>query len=417
MTIGASFSSILNEYSPNQLFMEEAKDRMWAMSNIEHDQNWLGGSLVVTFEGSQASSVEFGAMAETTDVSEDVFVKGTVTTYAECFGTMKFLEKDIYQHGKLNSQNLVKLLPDRIDHFMDHFSDVASLNIINGKRICKITSVTDAASGIFVVDRIERLRIGQKVSLLDNNTASVNAFVKTINKDTGAVTLSATRGGAAANYGTDYTLAQVPRLEWAGAAASGCSSLRNSLLSSANGGSSSLYGTTKTAYPYLQAQNIDGSGVTTANLLDKIFDGLLKTRQRGRGKPETCLMSPTNFGVVLKLLEAGKGAFHQDPKSAKIGVYGWDEISIWNPVGGGLKLVCLHEMDDDVIHFLDTRPSVMKIYSNGGIRKRVAPDGKEYYEVRATTGFSYYVDINFQFEFVLQRPSYCGVMYDIPSLA
>lgn len=416
MTIGASFSSILNEYSPNQLFMEEAKERMWAMSNIEHDQNWLGGSLVVTFEGSQASSVQFGALADTTDVSEDVFVKGTVTTYAECFGTIKFLEKDIYQHGKLNSQNLVKLLPDRIDHFMDYFSDVMSLNLTNGVRIAKVTSAASASSGILVVDRVERFRIGQKVSLIDDDTSAVDVYVTAINKNTAAITVSATRGGSAYNA-SSFTVAQNARLNWSGAAASGCSSLRSSLLSSANGGGSTLYGQTKTAYPYLQAQNIDGSGVTSANLLDKIFDGLLVTRQRGRGKPNVALLSPVNFGVALKLLEASKGAFHQDPKSAKIGVYGWDEIAVWNPVGGGLKLVCLHEMDDDVIMFLDTRPSVMKIYSNGGIRKRVAPDGKEYYEVRATTGFSYYVDINFQFEFVLQRPSYCGIMHSIPSLA
>lgn len=411
MTITATFSSILNEYSPNELFMEEAKERMWAMQNIEQDESWLGGSLVVQFEGSQASSVQFAALPDTTDVAEDSFVKGTVTTYAECFGTMVFNQKDIYQHNKLNSQNLVKLLPDRIDHFMDYFSDVMSLNLTNGARACKVTDSTNAASGILIVDRVERLRLGQKLSLVDDDTSAANVYITAITKDTQSITVSATRGGGAYNA-SSYTAAQNARLNWVGAAASGCSSLRSTLLSNANGGGSALYGQTKTAYPYLQAQNIDGSPMSAANILDKIFDAYVTTRQRGRGKPDKILMSHLRLGAVMKVLESGKGAYHLDQKSSKVAAYNWDSIRVVGPLGG-LELVGLQEMDDDVMFILDTRPSVMKIYSNGGIRKRVAPDGKEYYEVRNTTGFQYFVDVSFQFEYVLQRPSYCGVVYGI----
>lgn len=411
MALTASFSSILNEYCPDSLFMEEAKERVWLINNVEHDETWAGGSLVVTFEGAQASSVQFNELPSSSDIAEDSFVKGTVSTFAELQGSMIFNQKDIYQHEKLSKQNLIKLLPDRVEKFMDYFSTVASLNMTNGARCCKITSSASNASGIMIVDNVERLQIGQKLSLIDDNTAAVNVYVTAITKDTQSVTLSATRGGAAYDASA-FTAAQNARLNWVGAASTGCSSLRSMLLSAANGGGSTLYGQTKTAYPYLQAQNIDGSSMTASNILDKIFDGYVTTRQRGRGKPNKCLMSHLRLGAVMKLLESGKGAYHIDQKSSKVDVYNWESIDVVAPLGR-LTLVGLQEMDNDLIFFLDTRPSVMAIHSNGGIRKRVAPDGKEYFEVRNTTGFQYIVDVGFQFEFIVKRPSYCGVIHSI----
>lgn len=408
-----SFSTMLNEYLPNELLMEEVSKRMWAFQNIEHDESWLGGNLIVPFEGAGASSVQFATLAGSTDVSEDAFVRGQVSTQPELWGTMLFYQKDLWQHGKLSEQNLLKILPDRVDNFMDYFKDVLSLNILNGTKIATVTDATNAATGIMIVSRIERFRIGQKVSLDDDNDSAASYYVTAINRDTKAITLSSTRGGGAANVST-YTVAQNACLYWIGSQSTGMSSIRGALLSSANGGSSTLYGQTKTAYPYLQAINTDGSGITgAANILDKIFDAYTDTRQKGKGMPDKCLLSYKNFGAVLKALETGKGAFHQDQSSTKTSVYGWTEVKLLGPVGV-LTCVVLQEIDDDVIYFLDTRPSCMKIYSNGGVRKRVAPDGKEYFESRDTSaGYSYLIDIAFMGDFVLQRPSYCGVIYGI----
>lgn len=408
-----SFSAMLNEYLPNELLREEMNKRMWVMSNVEQDESWLGGTLVVPFEGAGASSVQFETLPGSTDISEDNLQRGTITTQPELWGSMLFYQKDLWQHGKLSEQNLLKILPDRVDNFMDHFKDVLSLNVLNGTVMATVTGEADAASGILVVNRIERFRLGQKVSLDDDNSAAASYYVTAINKDTKAITLSSTRGGGAANVSA-YTIAQNAKIYWIGSQSTGMSSIRGALLSSANGGSSALYGKTKTAYPYLQAINTDGSGITgAANILDKIFDAYTDTRQKGKGMPNKCLLSYKNFGAVLKALEVVKGAFHVDQKSTKTSVYGWTEVAIFGPAGQ-LDLVVLQEMDDDVIYFLDTRPSVMKIYSNGGVRKRIAPDGKEYFETRDTSaGYSYIVDIAFMGDFVLQRPSYCGVIYGI----
>lgn len=412
MATTRSFSAMLNDYLPNSLLQEEMGKRMWAFQNIEHDESWLSGNLVVPFEGAGASSVQFETLPGSTDVSEDAFVRGTVSTQPELWGTMLLYQKDIWQHGRTAEQNLLKLLPDRVDSFMEYFKDVLSLNLLNGARISKVTDATNAATGIMIVDRVERFRIGQKVSLIDDDTSAVSVYVTAINRNTAAITVSATRGGSAYNA-SSFSVAQNARFNWIGAASTGISSLRSSLLSSANGGGSTLYGQTKTAYPYLQAINVDGSSVTAANILDKIFDAYVTVRQRGAGEPNKCLISYKNFGSVLKLLESGKGAYHQDQKSTKTSVYGWTEVVVFGPVGA-LTLVVLREMDDDIIMFLDTRPQVMKIYSNGGVRKRVAPDGKEYFESRDTTaGFSYLIDICFMGDFVLQKPSTCGIVYSI----
>jgi hypothetical protein len=112
----------------------------------------------------------------------------------------------------------------------------------------------------------------------------------------------------------------------------------------------------------------------------------------------------------MKQLEVGKGAFNVVPNSTKVNVYGWTEISIFT-VKGVLKIIGIQEIDDDYIMFIDWRS--LKLHSNGFFKKRVSPDGKEYYEVRATTGYYYITDICFFGDLVLSRPSYCGIMYSI----
>jgi hypothetical protein len=78
---------------------------------------------------------------------------------------------------------------------------------------------------------------------------------------------------------------------------------------------------------------------------------------------------------------------------------------------GSLKLIGVQESDDDIIMFLDW--SALKFYSNGFFKKRRSPDGIEYFESRATTGYTYIVDMCLFGEIVVQRPSYCGILHSI----
>jgi hypothetical protein len=81
-------------------------------------------------------------------------------------------------------------------------------------------------------------------------------------------------------------------------------------------------------------------------------------------------------------------------------------------VKGGLTLVAIQEMDDDVIYIWDD--GAAKIFSNGGIQKRQDPDNQqEFYQVRATTGYVYIVDVCFMGDLILLHPNRCGIVHSI----
>lgn len=406
MATTRTFSAMLNQYLPNELLKEEIVKRDWILSNAEMDSSWVGGDLIVPFKGAQASSVAFGSLTDSTDIAEDSFVRGSITTQPEVWGTMKFNHRDIMEHGKVSEQNFLKLLPDTVEDFTGYMKQCVSLSFLNGSAFATVTDATNAATGIMIVDHPERFEIGQKSSLDDNDSVATTVYATAINMNTAAVTFSLTRGGSAANLGA-YSVAQASVFYFDGSQTNGLTSLKSSLLSSANGGSSTLYGQTKTAYPYLQAINVSGASVNASNILDTIFDAFTTIRNRGKGNPNKVLCSYKHLGSIMKLLETGKGAFHADPKGTKVNVYGWTEITIFG-VKGTLDVVAIQEIDNDWIGFLDMR--AIKIYSNGLFRKRMSPDGIEYFETRATTGYTYIVDVCFFGDLVLLRPSYCGIL-------
>jgi hypothetical protein len=417
MSTNRSFSAMLNDYLPNDLFKEEILKRDWLLSNVEKDNDWKNGPLIVPFEGAKASSVKFGSLTDASDVAEYDYQRGEVSSYKEVWGTLKFNHKDLIEHdGKVNEKSFLKILPGQVDDFMESMKEAVSINMLGGAYFASVTDATDAATGIMVVDHIDRFQLGQKVTLDDADSNQADYYVIAVNLNTKSVTLSATRGGGAANVSA-YSVAQSARFYHdgvlvAGTATNNFTSLKSSLLSAANGGSSTLYGKTKTAYPYLQSINISGAAVSATNILDKIFDGYTEIRSRARGSANTVLMSFKHIGSIMKLIESQKGSFKVSATSTNASLFGWTEISITS-VKGNLKVVAIQEMDDDVIMLLDM--SALKFYSNGFFRKRTAPDGKQYYEVRESTGYYYLLDISLFGELVLLAPTKCGIIHSIPN--
>lgn len=410
MSTDRTFQAMLNEYLPNELLKEEIVKRDYFLQNCEKDNNWKGGKLIVPFKGAQASSVRFGKLTAASDVAEDAFVRGEISTQPEVWGTMKFHHRDVMEHEKLSEQNFLKLLPDTIEDFLEYMKMCISLSFTNGSHICALAT-DGAADGSFTVERVERLTLKQKVYFVDGDTAiSAAGYIQSIDVNTGAVTVDTTRAGGVDLDISAYTVAQGAKMYFDGSSANGLTSLKASLLSYVNSGSESLYGHVKTLYPYLQAIQIDGSTVTSANLLDQLFDGYTRTKNRGKGSPNVVICSYKHLGTIMKLLEDKKGSYHQKQDSMKVNVYGWTEIDIIG-VKGSVKVVATQEMDDDWIPYMDMR--AVKIYSNGFFRKRKSPEGKEYFEVRGEDGFYYLIDTCFFGDLVLQRPSYCGVMHSI----
>jgi hypothetical protein len=145
--------------------------------------------------------------------------------------------------------------------------------------------------------------------------------------------------------------------------------------------------------------------------MQKIFDALTTIRQLGKGNPTDVIMSYKNLGACIKVIESSKGAFNVTPGSTKASQFGWTEIEVGSVAKGSLKLVGVQEADDDIIIFLDWR--ALKFYSNGFFKRRVNPDGREYFEVRNTSGYQYILDMCLFGELVVHRPSYCGIVHSV----
>lgn len=416
-----TFQAMLNDFLPNELLKEEMVKRDYLLNKVEKDDTWIGdsgssgngGNLIVPFKAAGASSVSYSQLTASTDVAEDIYVRGQISTQPEVWGTMMFNHRDLMEHETVSEKNFLKILPDAVNDFMDYLKNVVSVNLLNGAAFAKTTAASTSAAGLLVVDRPDRFVIGQKVVIAATSPTTITGYVSTINMNTLTVAIVTTRGGATPSDFSANNVASAASIYNDGAQTSGqpFSSLRDALLSSTNGGSSTLYGQTKTAYPYLQAINIDGSTITAANIVEKCFDAFTTTRRLGKGNPTDIVMSYTNLGYVMKVVEASKGAYNVSPGSKKASQYGWTEIAIGSVTNQELKFVGVQEMNDDIIMFIDWRG--LKFYSNGFFRKRKSPDGIEYFEVRAQSGYQYLIDICLFGDLVVHRPSYMGIIYGI----
>jgi hypothetical protein len=409
MATTRTFSNMLNEYLPEKLLLDELKKRNWALQNIEQDDSWLGGNLIIPFLGAVGSTVTFGSLAASNDIAEELSVRGQVSAYKEVWGSMLFNETDLLQHGKLSEQNFLKIIPDAITRHADYLSGMISQNLLTGSAVA-LASADGTVGGNITVIQPDRFQIGMKVIVDDNNSSPVTGYISTINMNTGVLLVVTARGGATPVDLSAYTVAQGAAIYNDGQQSNGFDNLPNQLLSAANGGAASILGVTKTSYPFTQAINVSGALITASNILSSIFDAYVTVRRLGGGKPFKVVMSYKNYGSCLKALETQKGAFNVVPNSKKTEAYAYDAIMIGG-FAGTLELNAVQEMDDDKIMLLDM--STLKFYTNGGIRRRRAPDGKEYFEVRNTSGFQYIVDHCLFGEFVVNQPKKNGIIYGI----
>jgi hypothetical protein len=415
MSTTRSFQEMLNEYLPNELLREEMIKRDFLLSKVEKDDSWKGGALIVPFKAAGASSVAFGSLSASNDIAEDKYVRGSVAGHKEVWGSMLFNHRDLMEHDMVSEQNFLKILPQAVEDFMDYMKQVVSVNLMNGSHFAKTTAVSTANDGVVTVDHPDRLVIGQKVVTTASDASQVTSYVKSIDMNTKKAVLVTTRGGSTvvdfSAAGKDLASGEKLYNDGAIGGTTAFSSLRDALLSAANGGSANLHGQSKAAYPYLQAINVLGSAITASNILQKIFEALTTIRQLGKGNPTDVIMSYKHLGSAMQVIETQKGSFNVTPGSQKATQYGWTEIEVGSVTKGGLKLVGVQEMDDDIIIFLDWR--ALKFHSNGFFQKRKSPDGKEYFETRATSGYQYIIDVCLFGELVVTRPSYCGIIYSI----
>lgn len=416
MATTRTFQSMLNEYLPNELLAEEIIKRDYVLKTVEKDDKWKGGKLIVPFKGAGASSIEFGSLTASSDIAQSTYVRGSIDDYIEVWGSLIFNQRDLQEHdGKIPETTFLRLLPDEIEHFMDSMKEKVSVQLGSGPHFATVTDDTNRATGVMVVDKIDRFEISQKCFIDDNNSTLLAVYVIAINVNTNAVTFSATRGGAFVDLSA-YTVAQAAKFYHPGVTDGAGNfttfvSIRQALLSAANGGSSTIHGVSKLAYPILQAVNINGSDITATNILDKLFNAYVTVRTKAKGTATEFLMSYKHWGSIMKALEAQKGPYKvvDDPKAS---LYGWTECMIASTTTGqALKVIAIQEMDDDIIPLMDWKSITFR--TNGFFKKRKSPQGLEYFEVRNTTGYQYIVDISLFGEMEFRKPGQSGIIYGI----
>ena len=418
MSTNRDFNSMLNEYLSIDLMKEELIKRDYVLQKVDRDDGWKSGTIPVPFEGQHASSISFGSLNADTNISKYKYVRGQLTTYRELWGSMRFEHRDLMEHdGKINEKSFLKILPGQVDDFIVNFKMSAAVNMLDGPNFAKLT-VSGTVGGVIEVDKIDRFTIDQEIRLIDGNTAEAAYFVIAIDVNggtlkQGAVTVSATRGGAAADVSA-YTTGQAAKVYHPGASTESFTSLAQQLLSLANGGSATIFGQTKTAYPYLQCIQYDGSAMSASNVLPTIFNAFTRGQQTAKsGKLPEVLMSFKHFGSCLTALESTKQAFNVVPESRKTSVYGWQEIMIGSVSGELLKLVAIQEKSDDNIMMLDW--DSITLYTNGFVQRRTAPDGLQYFQIRATTGYSYLLDHVLAGDIVCKAPWKNLIIHSIPN--
>lgn len=416
MSTNRSFSSMLNEYLTNDLLREETLKRDYILNTCQKDNSWKGGPLIVPFKATGASSVRMGKLTAVADISQDKFVRGEISDYKEAWGSMIFNHRDIMDHsGRINEDSFLKILPDLVEDFAEYMKMVVSIQLGTGPHFASLT-VNGTAGGVIVVDKIDRFCLDQKIALKGDVQASADYYVINININTNEVTLSATRGGAAADVSA-YTIADNAKTFTDEADVTSFQSMRDAYLSAVNGGSATLHGQTKTAYPFLQAVNIDGSSWAAGNILGKLFDGYTEVRKKARGRASDILCSYTVGGAIMQAIENGggtngyRGNYQISVKDKKASLYGWDEIML-TTVKGDLKIVMIQEWDDDIVVYHDPKSCTFR--SNGYFKDRINPDdGRKFYEVRTEDGFQYVVDKCLFGEMEHTKPGNNGIAYGI----
>jgi hypothetical protein len=404
---------MLNQYLPLDLLKQELIKRDYFLQRVTHDEGWKGGPLVVPFQVQQASTIEFGQLADQLDISRYKYARGLISYQPEAWASIILDHKDLIQHdGRIPESTFLRILPDQIDAMLNRFRMVLSTHVFaNTGAIARVTA-NGTSAGVLGVSRIDRFELDQKVVLNDDGTAGQKiVYIIGININMQTIVVSLARGGVAVDVSA-YTTAHSARVFNPGSLTMGMTSLGSQLLPASAGGPATIFGVDKLTAPYTQAIAVESSDVTSTNILSKIFDAysLRQTLAKSGELPEA-VMSFKNFGNVLKQIELVKGAFNVVPQSRKVSVYGWQTVEIGSVNGSVMKIVAIQECPDDVIWMLDW--SGIMFYSNGMIRRRKSPDGLEFYENRATSGYTYIVDHFIMGDCVVTAPWKQLVMYNI----
>lgn len=392
---------MLNEHLHYDLLKEEIKEKNYLWKVADHDDE-VSGDIIVPFQAAKASSIKRGAGPTAIDkITKHKYTRGSVAfdNIPKVWGSMIFNYEDILNHdGRVKEKSFLgKFLPDQIDDFTTKFAEDLSHAVLNSANKDE-ASGAGTSGGVIKVKRIERYEINEYIKF----EGGQDGYVAEINLNTDEIKVVTAIDGS-----TPVSLTGVSpddKIYKAGADTSSnqMTSLRDALLSAANGGDATIYGVNKLLSPYTQAVNIDGSGISASNILEKIFDGLVTFKRKAKVGTTEVWMSFKHLGSVMKKLEQDKGAYKMVEGSMKVNQYGFTEIVVFGPKAT-VKVVGIQELDDDVIFGID--PGSLKFHSVKGIQKVKSPDGNYYTVSRSeNTGYDFVTDLYYRGDCIVAKP-------------
>jgi hypothetical protein len=403
------FNAMLNDHLHYDLMKEELKKKNYLWKALEHDDD-VAGDIIVPFESSRASSVKAGGgPVDVSAISKHQYVRGSVNfaNLPKVWGSLIFNYEDILSHdGRVKAKSFLgTFLPKQVEDFTTYFAETMNHMALNSA-VKDEAAGTGTVGGSIAVKRPERYEVGEAI-VLDPAGANVSGFVRTINMNTSSTTgtitvFDAVTGGAAVDLSGVASGEKIYKASFQ-TSANQITSMRDALLSAANGGDTNIYGVSKTASKYTQAINIDGSAMSASNILEKLFDGVTEFRRKSKEGMVELWMSYKHLGSIMKILEQDKGPYKAVPGSKKSAEYAFTEIGLFGPQTGEIKLVGIQEMDDDVI--FGVNPKSMKFHSVKGVQKVKSPDGNYYHTVRdSSNGYDFVCDLYWRGELLISAP-------------
>jgi hypothetical protein len=404
MAATASYGDLLKRYTPESLIENEFAKLSYIYANCEKDKSWRGGTYEVPLLEAGFSSLQYGSLAASNDIGEMSVALGT-QTMKELWGSILIRESDLYRHGD-PEQSYLDIMPGRIEEFVKFAQEQVTAGFLAGGRIAKATG-NGAVGGTIAVDKVYLFRKGMKVTVDDDNSASVSGYVRSLDVNTSELTIYDARSGGAVVDLSAYTTAQNALVQIVGTASEQFTSLKSYLLPAAvTGGSASAYGLTKASYAVLQSLQKDASSWTVNTILDDLLD-MYYTFSEKRGPIFKEIWVPFGmFKNIAKIVEVDRRYSVQDRKAG----IGWQSLDIIG-TDGQAKIVALREMPNDTVYVGDVKNIK---FAGAEPFKRKMYGKEEFYMNRGTTGPEMICDMALRGDFIV-KPAQWGVAYSVPA--
>lgn len=400
-------NEMLREYAPHTLIQDMFKKDNLVWDSFAKDKSWKNGvSYQIPWElSSGATDMEMGQLVAETELNDlGTYKKAVLTNQPELWGALKLTEKDLSRYGDLR-QSFLKVFPEKLEALIETMKMNVACVILRGGAIALATS-SGTNAGVLKVDKPQFLSIGQRVLVKDNNT-NVVAYVKQINMNTKEILFH--DGRSAGSNPVDLsgiTVAAGGKVAMVGSDSESFTSLVDYLLPASLGGKDTIHNVAKLSSPLLQPQVIDGSSMTSGNVLDKLYDHYFEIKELGKVKEADMWVPYSVFKHAVKQQQASKRYIDGGKEAG----YGFSRIKLIGPEGE-MTLTALAHMPANLIYMNDKKD--FKFVGDTFFDRKRQLNTDEFFTIRKQSGYEYVVDICARFEFVATKLSSSAVIHSI----